>query len=285
MNRAKDNLIKFYSYFSITLILFIIFTIFYFIFIKGFFEINLGFLLENPKGTPLGSDGGIRNAIIGSFLLMFISTSFSMILGVSCAIYNKIFCESKSIQIVIKFIVSTVSSIPSIILGLFVYGFFIVNLSIPRGLLTASITLSLMTFSFVEINIEKSIDELDRQFFKDSFALGMDKYYMSRKMVLPLIRKNILSTFILAGSYAIGATAPLILTGVVFITNVNGLFTPVMALPFHLHTLLSQSVGIEKAYATSFVLILILLLLHIISEVILRNLGGKLVEYIRNKKS
>lgn len=284
MNSFKDKMIKFYSYISLFFVSFIIFTIFYFIFIRGFFEINLSFLFENPKGTPLGSEGGIKNAIIGSFLLMFISTSISMILGLSCAIYNKIFCESKIIKILIKFVVSTISSIPSIILGLFVYGFFIVNLSITRGLLTASITLSLMTFSFVEINIEKAIDELDKQYFKDSFSLGIDKYYMSRKLVLPLIKQNILSTFVLAGSYAIGATAPLILTGVVFITNVNGFFKPVMALPFHLHSLLSQSVGIEKAYATSFVLILILLILHITSEAILRNLGGKIIEYFRNKK-
>ena len=40
----------------------------------------------------------------------------------------------------------------------------------------------------------------------------------------------------------------------------------------------------EKAYATAFVLICILIIMHILSEVIMFGTGGMLIEYIRNKK-
>lgn len=40
----------------------------------------------------------------------------------------------------------------------------------------------------------------------------------------------------------------------------------------------------EKAYATAFVLICILIIMHILSEVIMLRTGGMLIEYIRNKK-
>ncbi|MCK6130491.1 PstA family ABC transporter permease [Parvimonas micra] len=285
MIRFKDNLIKLFAFASIFIVMTAIFLIFSFVFLNGISGINIKFLTENPKGMPLGVDGGIRNAIIGSFLLMVLSMFFSTVLGICFAIYNKIFCKSKIIKMLLSFLIQCISSIPSIIIGLFVYGFFIVTLNIPKSLFTASIALSLMVFPFVELNVEKLIEEFDRQSIRDSYALGIDKIYMCRKLILPTISNKIVSISILAGSYAAGATAPLLLTGVVFMAKPSGLFNPVMALPFHLHMLLSQSVATEKAYATAMVLIGLLIILNLLSEIIMRNIGGKIVEYIRNKKS
>ena len=285
MIRFKDNLIKLFAFASIFIVMTAIFLIFSFVFFNGISGINLNFLTENPKGMPLGVDGGIRNAIIGSFLLMILSMFFSTVLGICFAIYNKIFCKSKVIKMLLSFLIQCISSIPSIIIGLFVYGFFIVTLNIQKSLFTASIALSLMVFPFVELNVEKLIEEFDRQSIRDSYALGIDKIYMCRKLILPTISNKIVSISILAGSYAVGATAPLLLTGVVFMAKPSGLFNPVMALPFHLHMLLSQSVATEKAYATAMVLIGLLIILNLLSEIIMRNIGGKIVEYIRNKKS
>lgn len=285
MIRFKDNLIKLFAYISIFIVMTAIFLIFSFVFFNGISGINLKFLTENPKGMPLGVEGGIRNAIIGSFLLMILSMFFSTVLGICFAIYNKIFCKSKVIKMLLSFLIQCISSIPSIIIGLFVYGFFIVTLNIPKSLFTASIALSLMVFPFVELNVEKLIEEFDRQSIIDSYALGIDKIYMCRKLILPTIFNKIVSISILAGSYAVGATAPLLLTGVVFMAKPSGLFNPIMALPFHLHMLLSQSVATEKAYATAMVLIGLLIILNLLSEIIMRSIGGKIVEYIRNKKS
>lgn len=285
MIRFKDNLIKLFAFVSIFIVITAIFLIFSFVFFNGISGINIKFLTENPKGMPLGVDGGIRNAIIGSFLLMVLSMFFSTVLGICFAIYNKIFCKSKIIKMLLSFLIQCISSIPSIIIGLFVYGFFIVTLNIPKSLFTASIALSLMVFPFVELNVEKLIEEFGRQSIRDSYALGIDKIYMCRKLILPTIFNKIVSISILAGSYAVGATAPLLLTGVVFMAKPSGLFNPIMALPFHLHMLLSQSVATEKAYATAMVLIGLLIILNLLSEIIMRNIGGKIVEYIRNKKS
>ena len=285
MENSRSFLIKAYAVFSAIFVLVIIAALFYFVFSRGISHINLSFLLENPSGMILGEEGGIRNAILGSFLLMSFAMLFSGLLGISCAIYLKIYCEMPWCQMALKFVIRSMASIPSILLGLFVYGFFIVNLDIPRSLLTASFTLALMVFPFVEISTEKVISELDTALFRDSFALGVDKNYMCQYLVLPTIRKNILSILILAGSYAIGATAPLLLTGVVFMASPDSLLSPVMALPFHLHMLLNQSVGIGNAYGTALVLILILILLHLLSSLILNNVGVKIVRYFNHQKS
>lgn len=285
MIKFKDFCVKLWIYFSFFILITVVGYIFYFLISKGISHIDLTFLTENPKGLPLGVEGGIYQSLVGSFFLMLLSMLFSGILGLSCAVYNVVFNKSKLINLLITLSVQCVSSIPSIIIGLFVYGFFIVTLKIPQSLLAASIALSIMVFPFVEIQTEKAINDIDKQFIKDSYSLGIDKTYMCINLILPLIKKNTVSTLLLAGSYAMGATAPLLLTGVVFITKSTSLLKPVMALPFHLHMLLSQSVATEKAYATALVLIFILLIIHILSELIIRNVGGKLIEYITDKKS
>ena len=245
----------------------------------------MNFFLKNPEGIPPGEEGGIRNAIKGSVFLMIISVIFSLFLGVSCGIYRTVYCNSKIIYTGIGLVVQCISSIPSIIIGLFVYGFFIVTLNIPRSMLTAGISLGIMVFPFTERRIEKIILDIDKKIIRESNSLGIDRDYMCRKLILPIIRRDIVSVAILAGSHAIGATAPILLTGAVFTGGSSDkLLQPVMALPFHLNMLLGQTSLHRKAYATAFVLICILIILHILSEIILSNVGGKIVEHIGNKR-
>ena len=70
-----------------------------------------------------------------------------------------------------------------------------------------------------------------------------------------------------------------ILTFANYIINVSITFVISMEKKFLFHSALY-----EKAYATPFVLICILIIMHILSEVIMLGTGGMLIEYIRNKK-
>ncbi len=283
--RNKDILVKSLIYICAMTVIFIACYIVYYIIINGISEINIDFLLKNPEGIPPGKEGGIKNAIKGSVFLMIISIVFSLLLGVSCGIYRIVYCNSKIIYTIIGLIIQCISSIPSIIIGLFVYGFFIVTLNIPKSMLTAGISLGIMVFPFAERRIEKIILDIDRKIIRESNSLGVDKDYMCRKLILPIIKRDIISVAILAGSHAIGATAPILLTGAVFTGGSSDkLLQPVMALPFHLNMLLGQTALHGKAYATAFVLICILIILHVLSEIILNKAGGKIIEYIGNKR-
>lgn len=283
--RIIDLVLKCFIFFAMATILFVIGSIFYFVVSNGIKEVSFQFLLENPKGMPLGSEGGIKDAIFGSLFLMIVAIALSVILGISCALYNTIYCKSKTVKLIINLIVQCVASIPSIIIGLFVYGFFIVTLNIPKSMLTAGIALGIMIFAFIEIRVEKVILSLDKKIIRDSYSLGVESDYMSRKLILPTLKNEITAIAILGGSHAFGATAPILLTGAVFIGgSSNELLRPVKALPYHLHMLLGQGGLNEKAYATAFVLIVILLLLHILAELVAIGIGGKIIGYIRTKR-
>lgn len=237
--------------------------IFGYIFIKGAPAVNLQFILDSPKGTPLGMEGGIFPAIVGSLALMSLACISSAILGVSTAIYLCFYCDNERVKSLFHLIVSSIAGIPSIVLGLFGYSFLVYFCGFGVSLISGGITLGIMIFPYIEVIAEKSIMEVDKNLILSSYALGIDKCYTFFHIVLPRCKGEILSGIIMAGGFAMGAAAPVMLTSaVVSAPNPDSLLSPVMALPYHLYILVSQGISFEKAYGTALILMIILIILN-----------------------
>ena len=233
--RFKDILLKIWILFSFVLIIGVVAYICLNIFLKGIGVISTEFILSRPEGLPLGQEGGIYPAIIGSIALMLLSMFFSSILAIATAIYLNFYCNSRLIKNIIEVIIQCIAGVPSIVLGLFGYTLFVLNLGLGRSLLSASLTLAIMIFSFIEVKIDRILAEINQELICTSYALGVSKYYMIKNLVLPLCRKDIISAMTLGGSLAIGASAPIILTGAVLFADIpKSIHQPIMALPFYI---------------------------------------------------
>lgn len=260
------KLIKFWCILSIFLITIIISSIFIYILNKGYNSLNLEFIFDMPKGTPLGSEGGIFPAIIGSLYLLIIACLFSALLGISTSIYLVFYCKNTKISYFFNLIVSSIAGIPSIILGLFGYTFLIYHLNLGRNLLSGGITLGIMIFPYVQVRVEKILNELSPYYIQASYALGLSKSYTIFKLVLPLCIGEIISTIILSGGFAMGAAAPIIMTAAVIHAPVpKSIFVPTMALPYHLYILIGEGISIENAYGTALILLILLLGLNLLA--------------------
>lgn len=269
MNKVKDKVFKVWIGISLLISLIAICFIIIYIFKKGYKTINIDFIMGVPEGLPLGKEGGIYPAIIGSLWLMFLSVMFSSILAIGTAVYLVYYNNRGLINLFISIVIQCISGIPSVVLGLFGYTLFVLKLKFGRSLISASLTLAIMIFPFIEVRVEKVLREIDRNLINSSYALGIPKYYTILKLVLPSCRGSIMSAIILAGALSIGASAPIMLTGgVLFASTPRNLYSPVMALPLHLYILIGEGVSIDKAYGTALVLIIILLLINIISLII-----------------
>lgn len=274
--RIKDCLLKIWTMTSIVFLIMITSYIIIYIFKNGISSIDMEFLLKSPKGFPIGSEGGIFPAIIGSCMLMFISSLFASIIAMSTSIYLVFYCESKRLEGLLHLVIQCIAGIPSIVLGLFGYTLLVLNMKFGRSLLSGSITLGIMIFPYLQIRIEKILREIDSNIINSSYALGISKYYMIFKLALPICRANIISTIILGGSLAIGASAPIILTAAVISAPVpSSLRSPVMALPFHLYILIGEGISLEKSYATALVLISIVFLIKIVSLLLSTERSGE----------
>lgn len=270
--KIEDNLFKLWITVSTIIVVGITAFILGYVLKRGLSSIDMEFIFDNPKGIPLGSEGGIFPAIVGSLLLMILSCLFASFLAIATAIYTVFYCGNEKLSGVIHLIIQCMAGIPSIILGMFGYTLLIMHLKINRSLLTASITLGIMIFPYIEVRVEKIMKEVDLNIVSASYALGVSKFYTIFKLILRMCREDITSAILLAGGFAMGATAPIILTGVVIFAPIpKSIFSPVMALPFHLYILTGEGISLEKAYGTAAILIILLLLINIISLILNRN--------------
>ncbi|WP_434303413.1 phosphate ABC transporter permease PstA [Clostridium botulinum] len=268
----KDILLLLWYFLSTFLVVFIVFFIIAYVLKNGIHIINKEFLLDNPKGMPLGKEGGIFPAIVGSLLLMFISSITASILGIATAVYLTLYNKNKKIDGIIHIIIHSISGIPSIVLGLFGYSFLVFFLDLGVSLLAGAITLSIMIFPYIEVVTEKAIEEVDKKLIVSSYSLGIDKTYTFFKIILPQCIEEIVSGIMLSGGFAMGATAPIMLTSaVISAPTPDSIMSPVMALSYHLYILISQGISMENAYGTAFVLMSILIILNFLSMLIVRR--------------
>lgn len=265
----KKYLLKTWIYTSIILVVIFIGYLFYFILSKGIGVLSLDFILASPEGMPFGSSGGIFPAIMGSIYFSFVGTCFAVVLGLSTSIYLCFYLKNESIKEIIKMIVHTVAGIPSIVLGLFGYSFFVIFLKFGLSIVSGGLVLGIMIFPYMEVRFEKTFEEINPMVLSAAYALGVNNLYVLLKLVLPIVFKEMISTITLATSLAFGATAPIMLTGAVFYAQApSSIFSPSMALPLHLYYLVNEGVSDVYAYGTASILLMVLFLLNFIGVAI-----------------
>ena len=172
------------------------------------------------------------------------------------------------IRLVVNLIIQCIAGIPSIVLGLFGYAFLVIKLKLGLSILASGLTLAIMIFPFIEIRIQKLFQETNQQLLEASASLGINRSYTILHLLLPMYRKQILSIITLASGYAMGAAAPVMLTGCMMNAPVpKSLFSPFMSLPYHLYVLIGQGISMENAYGTAFVLMMLVLLINLLAAV------------------
>ena len=251
-----------YSFLSFLLIFSALLFFFLYIFYKGYKVISPSFLLEAPKGMVLGEEGGIFPAITGSLAFSLTALVLSGLPSLFTAIFMVFYAKEGRVKESLHFFIHLLSGVPSIVLGLFSYSFFVYQLKLGRSVLSGAIALAIMIFPFMEIRMEKIFEEVPKGYLQSSESLGCSKGYTLRKLVLPYTLPELLSTMLLAFCFALGATPPILFTGgVAFAKSPTSLLSPAMALPLHLYLLLVQGgSSLSRAYGTALVMLFLLLI-------------------------
>lgn len=267
--KTKDLIFKFWVIISGIIIIFITFGMFLYLFHKGIGVISADFIFNSPKGMPLGTEGGIFPAIVGSLMSGLLSGLFGGILGLCTSVYLVFYCKSKKVKNIIVQALQCLAGIPSVVIGLFGYTVLLVGLGMQKSLLSASITLMIMIIPFIIIRIKKAFEEASKEQFISSLSLGIPKGYTIIHLIIPNTMKYIMTSLGLGTVFAMGATAPIMFTGAVIIAGVpSKISDPIMALPYHLYILVNEGLSVEMGYGTAFVLIFLVLMINIICHFI-----------------
>jgi phosphate transport system permease protein len=257
----------------------ILFVILYDIAVQGLGAVSWSFLTEPPRAGM--TEGGILPAIIGTFFVTIITAAFSVPLGVSAAIYLSEYAQEGWLTRWIRASIRNLAGVPSIVYGLFGVALFVRAMSFGTSILSAGLTLGLLTLPWIITTAEEAFRTVPRSYRDGALALGATNWQTIWRNVLPYAFPGILTGAILGISRAAGETAPILFTGVAFfLPQLPGsLFDQFMALPYHLYIMSTQHHAIEAvrplAYGTALVLIVLVFFLNLTAIIIRYRLRKK----------
>lgn len=250
-----------------------------FIIYNGMGVISWEFLTTAPEEGMTA--GGIFPAIVGTLCLIIGSMIFAFPLGVMSAIYTSEYAGSGKIVKFIRIMTNNLSSIPSIVFGLFGMALFVNTLGFGDSILAGSMTLALLVLPIIIRMTEEALKAVPQSYRTGSLALGASKLQTIRKVVLPAAFPNITTGLILSIGRVSGETAPILFTvAAYFLPKLpSSIFDQVMALPYHLYVIATSGTDIEVsrpiAYGTALVLIFIVLCMNLLATWMRRHLEKK----------
>lgn len=257
----------------------ILFWILGFIIVNGIGVISWDFLFTEP--TEGMTSGGIFPAIVGTMCLVVGSMLFAFPLGVMSAIYTNEYAGNGWIVRFIRVMTNNLSSIPSIVFGLFGMALFVNTLGFGDSIIAGSLTLGLLVLPLVIRTTEEALSAVPSSYRTGSLALGATKLQTIRKVVLPAAFPNITTGLILSIGRVSGETAPILFTvAAYFLPKLpTSVFDQVMALPYHLYVIATSGTDVEAsrpmAYGTALVLIFIVLMMNVMASLIRRHYNNK----------
>lgn len=280
MNKKLSQQIAFVIFRALGLVVVgILFWILGFIIVNGIEVISWDFLFTEP--TEGMTSGGIFPAIVGTICLVIGSMIFAFPLGVMSAIYTNEYAGNGWIVKFIRVMTNNLSSIPSIVFGLFGMALFVNTLGFGDSIIAGSLTLGLLVLPLVIRTTEEALSAVPSSYRTGSLALGATKLQTIRKVVLPAAFPNITTGLILSIGRVSGETAPILFTvAAYFLPKLpTSVFDQVMALPYHLYVIATSGTDVEAsrpmAYGTALVLIFIVLMMNIVASFIRKYYNSK----------
>jgi len=246
---------------------------------KGGGSISWEFLSQAPRRGM--TEGGIFPAILGTFLVTLITAALAIPLGMFTAIYLNEYAKQTRITRAIRLSIRNLSGVPSIVYGLFGVILFVNILNFGTSILSAGLTLGLMTLPWTITASEEALKTVPNSYREGALALGATKWQSIRTNVLPYALPGMLTGTVLGLARAAGETAPIMFTGAAFSLPIlpKSLGDQFMALPYHLYIMATQHHDIAKvrplAYGTALVLIVLVLGMNMAAVVLRYRLRRK----------
>lgn len=158
---------------------------------------------------PPGSDGGLRNAILGSLMMTALGTLIGAPIGILAGTYMAEYGRFSRLTQIVRFINDSLLSAPSIVIGLFVYTVMVR----PMGHLSGwagAVALAILVVPVVVRTTENMLLLVPDQLREAAHAMGLSRAYVIRNVTYRSAQAGIVTGLILAVARISGETAPLL---------------------------------------------------------------------------
>ena len=239
------------------------------------------FLTSDIPFSTRDADGGIGPAVVGTIVITAGATLMAVPLGVLGGIFLNEYGGKSKFAGLVRFLSEILTGVPSIVMGLFIYTFWVLRMKEQTGF-AGSLALACLMLPVVIRTSEEMLRLVPSELREGSQALGSRKSRTIRTVVLPHAAPGIVSGSLLAVARAAGETAPLLFCiGAARTANWNLFEGPNNALSLQIFGN-ANSVYVpaqERAFGAAFTLILIVFLAtaaaRIVTVIYTRRTAGK----------
>jgi len=175
---------------------------------RGVSSLSVQFLIDTPK--PVGEGGGIGNAILGTLVLLALASAIGLPLGIAAGVYLSEFGKGW-LAGAIRFVADTLTGIPSIVTGVFVYTLIVIPMR-QFSALAGGVALGLIMIPIVTRTTEEMLRLVPTSLREGALALGAPQWRVTTGVVLPAAASGIATGAMLAVARVSGETAPLLFT-------------------------------------------------------------------------
>lgn len=245
----------------VPLILVLVYVVF-----RGFSRLDLAAFTELPPAPLAGEGGGFANALLGTLVMVGIGALVSVPFGVLAAIYLSEFSRG-TVPRWIRFATNVLSGVPSILIGVFIYGLFVITTG-SYSAVAGGFALGVLMLPIIVRTTDESLQIVPQQVRWAALGMGASKFQTVLRVVLPAALPAIATGLTLAVARAAGETAPLIFTALFSQYWLEGLWQPTASLSVLVYNFATVPYEGQQrlAWAAALILVAIVLLTSILSR-------------------
>ncbi len=222
---------------------------------------------------------GLKNAIVGTIILIATASVIGLPIGILGGVYQ---VEARGkFASTIRFLTDVLNSIPSIVIGIFVYILVVLPMShyaqahgldICKGgsAFAGGVALSILMIPTVMRTTEEILRLVPVSLREGSLALGATRWRTMFSIVLPAAKSGIITGVMLALARVAGETAPLMFTAFGNSSFSTSLLQPIDSLPWSIFYNATQGMDAsshDKAYAGALILIVLVFMMSLLTRI------------------
>jgi phosphate transport system permease protein len=245
--------------------------------VRGAAALNLGFVFTNPQGL---TSGGIANSLLGTLEIVAAAALIALPLGILTGLYLTEFAGARSRPArILKLALDMMQGLPTIVVGLFVYGLIVIPTHTESGF-AGAIALSIVMLPLIARASQEVLLLVPGTLREAADALGVNRWRAVVTVILPVATGGIVTGAILAIARAAGETAPLLICDSLYNPTSTSfdLFHGVPSIPMLIYTSydLPLASAVTRAWGAALVLIIFILLANIVARLVLARSRGKM---------
>jgi phosphate transport system permease protein len=172
------------------------------------FDIN--FLTAKPEQFKEG--GGIGPELFNSFYLLLLTLLISVPVSLGAAVFLAEYAPEGPVTTIVKTVIEALSSLPSIVVGLFGFLFFVLTLGWGFSIMSGALALTMFNIPILVRVIQQALEAVPRDQRDAGLALGLTRWETTLHILVPSAMPAIITGVILSAGRVFGEAAALIYT-------------------------------------------------------------------------